>query len=602
MIFRIWAGKTPGGGLSFSILGFLLALPPVSFWPAGIVGVYSLITICKKVSLLRASVSGACVGLCMAVYAYWGVHTMSWVLLALGVVFLTALFALIALVTSYSYTCFGPVGALVSSAFVSISEVLCAELGIPFSHAVFWVNSPLLDLLIPYIGAEGQAGLFWLIAHSTFGYMCALFLSCFVAFLVWLPQADSGYSDYKVGLGQTSFTEGEINFPGLPGRLERRYKVLDKLMSDAASESVDLIVLPESALPVHTSLIPLELKSILKKSEPADLLVHRYKYKGQNLLLSNNLLLDSNLKLLGESGKRAPIPIVEARLVPMSSGKNLRWRELSILAVVCSDSLRAAENRDLLRDADLMIITANDNSLAGSVLPELHLRMDQIRAAESGVVILRAVNGGPSAVIDKRGNVISKLDEGYEGILISNVPESEQSFYIKHQSYSVCISFLILVIVLFFQFKRKEKGGKVRGENIVKGSSEVVISLLLLSSFILWQHKLILQKQSSSESSNFERKLYSPELFLLRQFGFKQSEVQSLWQVFELEEQILGNYFFEEEAHAALVETVNGKILILDESDYEALIYTPSGIRTIDVEQIKSEMISDQLNFKIKIP
>ena len=91
---------------------------------------------------------------------------------------------------------------------------------------------------------------------------------------------------------------------------------------------------------------------------------------------------------------------------------------------------------DASRGARLIFEASNDAWFPGSWEPELHLSANVLRAAENRVTIVRASNGGVSAVIDPWGQVVARLGPDRSGRLDVDIPSEDsfprRSFYARH--------------------------------------------------------------------------------------------------------------------------------------------------------------------------
>lgn len=98
------------------------------------------------------------------------------------------------------------------------------------------------------------------------------------------------------------------------------------------------------------------------------------------------------------------------RLLPSAAGP--------LGVTICFESMFPGISRELtLRGARLLTVLTNDEWLAGTPAPRLHLAMAQMRAAENGRYVLQAANSGISAAIDDRGRIVGQLGEGRKGTL-----------------------------------------------------------------------------------------------------------------------------------------------------------------------------------------
>ncbi|GGK65828.1 hypothetical protein GCM10007941_15030 [Amphritea balenae] len=457
-----------------------------------------------------------------------------------------------------------------------------------------------MDLLLPYLGAEWQAAFYWFIPLLTWRFLPVVFCALMLVYCFW-QQADSvDFTNRKISLIQTSFSDELLSFPGLPGRLEYRYQVLKQLLEQSKKTNPDLVVLPESALPLYISEFTPTLKKLLAGSGSSDWLIHQYRYRDDGFLNSSNLLLTNNLEVIAEIDKKSPIPLAEPRIWEGLSAQSMVWQGLNLVSVVCSDSFRTQALRPDLKHADLLVVTANDYSLTGSLLPQLHLEMDQIRAAESGVPILRAVNGGPSAVIDNKGRVIRQLEEGYQSILTSRLPASEHSFFINNQ-YIIGIASMVLIFSTLLgalSIKRYPYAETSEKPSVIWPG--LVFFCVLIISSGSWQESRITVKRTENSSAKFQYQHFTIEQFMLRQFGYLTVANGASQKLFNFQTVQLNDFFLEPTSLAAITETTKGRVLILDENGGEVLIYGAEGLQTSNKSQLMRETVSDLIQIKVK--
>lgn len=125
----------------------------------------------------------------------------------------------------------------------------------------------------------------------------------------------------------------------------------------------------------------------------------------------------------------------------------------SIGNLVCSEISRPTSARENGKTADVVFAIGSEAMFTNSFPNEFNLLNAQLRATESGRMIIRANKFGPSALIDSYGNVIKEIPYNQSGILFVNVPTKKQygtTLYSTITEYP----FLILLVgyVLFLWF------------------------------------------------------------------------------------------------------------------------------------------------------
>ncbi|WP_238784228.1 apolipoprotein N-acyltransferase [Blattabacterium cuenoti] len=103
------------------------------------------------------------------------------------------------------------------------------------------------------------------------------------------------------------------------------------------------------------------------------------------------------------------------------------------------------------KNADMMIIITNDGWWGRSEGHRQHMSYARIRAIENRKYIARSSNTGISCFINERGDIVSRLPYGKEGILYEKVYiNNKKTFYIKYGDYIYKISLYITIIILLY--------------------------------------------------------------------------------------------------------------------------------------------------------
>jgi apolipoprotein N-acyltransferase len=73
------------------------------------------------------------------------------------------------------------------------------------------------------------------------------------------------------------------------------------------------------------------------------------------------------------------------------------------------------------RTADILVTISNDTWFGASWGPLQHLQMAAMRALENGRYMVRATNNGVSAIIDEKGNIITRTEQFRAEVLLGEV-------------------------------------------------------------------------------------------------------------------------------------------------------------------------------------
>ena len=214
----------------------------------------------------------------------------------------------------------------------------------------------------------------------------------------------------EVAVIQGAITNAETIIGGfdyeMQSELIERYERLT-LEALEQSPNLDIIVWPESSVPMamRGNTIDTRLSQALAQSHVVLLGASYYSWgHGYNVAM-----LWQDNKLGNVYYKQSPVPITEAWATPghylpppFVGGARVG------LAICMESTYPALLRRPVLDGADLLIVMANATALGGANTPELHLRAARLRAVETSRWLVHASQSGPSAVVDPRGNVITK--------------------------------------------------------------------------------------------------------------------------------------------------------------------------------------------------
>ena len=215
----------------------------------------------------------------------------------------------------------------------------------------------------------------------------------------------------------------------------------------AAEEGAELVVMPETVLPVELTNDDYAsgFFSYLAREYDVYLIVGAF-YTDANDEEYNALYLYSPDGEMSETvyGKRHLVPFGE--YVPMRDFVALVFPPLadismlssdltpgedsalfetelgSIGSLICFDSIYEQLTLDSVRDgAEIMVISSNDSWFFDSAAVYQHQAQAQLRAIESGRYVLRSANTGISTIIAPNGEILSWIDPLTEGYAVCQV-------------------------------------------------------------------------------------------------------------------------------------------------------------------------------------
>lgn len=227
----------------------------------------------------------------------------------------------------------------------------------------------------------------------------------------------------------------------------RAMQVLDNHIAATLEEvdgSEDVIIWPENAIDVD----PLRNEVVAKKLAALANVADRPLIAGAILdgdrLLNTSILF--NREGLAESiyVKRYLTPFGEyipfrsiARLISdetdrvtdFSPGDELVIHKVNgaqVGSIICYEIINDGLVREMANSSNFLIVQTNSATFSGSAEGEQQLAITRLRAMESKRSIVSISTTGPSAVIDARGVVLSKLQDGEVGSLAAIVPLTTQ--------------------------------------------------------------------------------------------------------------------------------------------------------------------------------
>ena len=211
----------------------------------------------------------------------------------------------------------------------------------------------------------------------------------------------------------------------------------------------DLILWPESAVPVNLATYPELLEEYQALSEKLDTPIMMgcfWKLEGKTsnsvILLDENSVSDVYSKRhLVPFGEKMPYRPLLSRLLPILEEINMLSSDLamgdgsvviegekgSMGSIICFESLFPELTRQSVQDgAELIVLVTNDSWYKDSPGVWQHLAHAVFRSVENSRSTARCANSGVSAFIDSRGRIKSLLGPLEKGVLTDCISFSEE--------------------------------------------------------------------------------------------------------------------------------------------------------------------------------
>jgi apolipoprotein N-acyltransferase len=216
-------------------------------------------------------------------------------------------------------------------------------------------------------------------------------------------------------------------------------QTLDQYLEMIVSANAQLIVTPETALPILSNQIPEEYFKRIKnhaQENHGDVLIGIIESEQDNYY---NSMFSAGTAPTQTYRKSHLVPFGE--FIPLKSAigwiyrdwLNMPLSDLSrgstqpkpmniagqqVAVNICYEDVYGEEIIRQLPQATLLVNTSNMAWFGDSLAPDQHLQMSQTRALETGRMMLRATNTGATAIIDPHGHIINQLPHFTNGTLI----------------------------------------------------------------------------------------------------------------------------------------------------------------------------------------
>jgi apolipoprotein N-acyltransferase len=136
-----------------------------------------------------------------------------------------------------------------------------------------------------------------------------------------------------------------------------------------------------------------------------------------------------------------------------STQQVMSFDDYQVVPAICYEITYPGIIHDLIANADansdkakLLVTVSNDAWFGDSFGPYQHMQMARMRALELGIPLVRSTNDGISAVVDARGNMISKLERYTQDTLAYEI--ALLSYQTLYRQYGLLGIYLILAMSL----------------------------------------------------------------------------------------------------------------------------------------------------------
>ena len=244
-------------------------------------------------------------------------------------------------------------------------------------------------------------------------------------------------------------------------------------------DSVDLLIWPESALPVYIlqknkfylNLIQSNLNSTkLLTGLPyyVDIKNDRKKFNSAVVLSSSNISEVYNKLVLVPVGEYIPlstyfpsfsnIDLGQANFTHGDEFKLFKINEYLLASMICFEStIPSLSSRFVRSGAEILVYLVNDGWYEHPPEPQQHAKQAIFRAIENRRPVLRCANTGISMIIDKTGNIIKKISLNKKGVInASIVPNNRITFYTRYGDLLAQLSLIVSLSFIFLKIPRNK--------------------------------------------------------------------------------------------------------------------------------------------------
>lgn len=441
--------------------GLNLAFAPFAWWPIAVLSPAALFALIRGLPPRRAAWTGAAFGGGLFAFGTYWLYT-SLHVFGLVPVWLTVLlqWALIALMSAFSAALCYAANRLWLKPGPSRDWLVLPALWVLLEWVRGWALSgfPWLSLGYAFIDSPlagwapllGVYGVTWAAAvaavavsvvFAPHGNGSARFIALAALTAVFLVPTLASRHAWTRAAGEpipVAAVQGAVSQDSKWQRKNREATMARYAHLTTQAWGARLIVWPESALPALANNISAYLANLrtMGIAHDTDFVIGLVNYEPETRRYFNGLLVIAST---GESWyyKRHLVPFGEYFPVPSFIRSWMRLMSLpyddisagsarqAVLSAagqklgltICYEDAFGSEQREVLRDATLLINITNNAWFGDSTAPHQHLQISRMRALEAGRYLVRATNDGITAAIDPRGKVVTQLPQFQQAVM-----------------------------------------------------------------------------------------------------------------------------------------------------------------------------------------
>lgn len=311
--------------------------------------------------------------------------------------------------------------------------------------------------------------------------------AAFVAGLVlvsWLIDivdwSESNEHALKIGVIQANVSIDQKWEPGYRRAVIDNYRSILRDLRD--QQKVDLVVLPETAIPMHLQYLDL---GFWDSMVPDGTAVLAGVIDTPSLLNEPSGFEESYNAAVFSCGQASPLQVYRKRhLVPFGEYLPLRflfqwvldyldlpmsdfsaWQgeqaltcgeKIKVGLSICYEDAFANEYRQSLGSATLLVNISEDAWFGDSFAPHQRLQMAQMRARELARPMVRSANSGPSAFIDHHGQIQSISGQFAPATLVQYVqPQTGATWFLRFGNWFVYVMLALVSGVILRQWSKR---------------------------------------------------------------------------------------------------------------------------------------------------